>query len=249
MRENQIQQFQNQHFGKLTVIEIDSEFFFIGKEVAELLGYKNGSRDVNRHVDEEDRCIFQNYQNGTFENIPNRGVTIINESGLYSLILLSKLPSAKAFKHWVTKEVLPSVRKHGGYLKNQEEQSNEEILASAVLVAQSVIREKEKAIEQLKPKADYYDQLVNQNLLTNFRNTAKELKVPQNKFIAFLLENKYLYRDKYERLLPYAQKNNGYFEIKEWYNFYNDLVGIQTMVTPKGRKHFMILIGGDGTCD
>ena len=249
MRENQIQQFQNQHFGKLTVIEIDSEFFFIGKEVAELLGYKNGSRDVNRHVDEEDRCIFQNYQNGTFENIPNRGVTIINESGLYSLILLSKLPSAKAFKHWVTKEVLPSVRKHGGYLKNQEEQSNEEILASAVLVAQSVIREKEKAIEQLKPKADYYDQLVSQNLLTNFRNTAKELKIPQNKFIAFLLENKYIYRDKYERLLPYAQKNNGYFEIKEWYNFYNDLVGIQTMVTPKGREHFLVLIGGDVTCD
>ena len=67
MRENQIQQFQNQHFGKLTVIEINGEFFFIGKEVAELLGYKNGSRDVNRHVDEEDRCIFQNYQNGTFE--------------------------------------------------------------------------------------------------------------------------------------------------------------------------------------
>ena len=249
MRENQIQQFQNQHFGKLTVIEIDSEFFFIGKEVAELLGYKNGSRDVNRHVDEEDRCIFQNYQNGTFENIPNRGVTIINESGLYSLILLSKLPSAKAFKHWVTKEVLPSVRKHGGYLKNQEEQSNEEILASAVLVAQSVIREKEKAIEQLKPKADYYDQLVSQNLLTNFRNTAKELKIPQNKFIAFLLENKYIYRDKYERLLPYTQKNNGYFEIKEWYNFYNDLVGIQTMVTPKGREHFLLLIGGDVTCD
>ena len=68
MRENQIQQFQNQHFGNLTVIEIDGEFFFIGKEVAELLGYKNTSRDVNRHVDEEDRCIFQNYQNGTFES-------------------------------------------------------------------------------------------------------------------------------------------------------------------------------------
>ena len=249
MRENQIQQFHNQYFGNLTVIEIDGEFFFIVKEVSNLLGYKNGSRDVNRHVDEEDRCIFHNDQNGTLENIPNRGIIIINESGLYSLILSSKLPSAKAFKHWVTKEVLPSVRKHGGYLKNQEEQSNEEILASAVLVAQSVIREKEKAIEQLKPKADYYDQLVNQNLLTNFRNTAKELKVPQNKFISFLLENKYLYRDKYERLLPYAQKNNGYFEIKEWYNFYNDLVGIQTMVTPKGRKHFMILIGGDLTCD
>ena len=249
MRENQIQQFQNQHFGKLTVIEIDSEFFFIGKEVAELLGYKNGSRDVNRHVDEEDRCIFQNYQNGTFENIPNRGVTIINESGLYSLILLSKLPSAKAFKHWVTKEVLPSIRKHGGYIGNQENKSNEEILASAVLVAQRVIQEKEQVIEQLKPKADYYDQLVSQNLLTNLRNTAKELKIPQNKFIAFLLENKYLYRDKYERLLPYAQKNKGYFEIKEWYNFYDDLVGIQTMVTPKGREHFLILIGGDVTCD
>ena len=115
MRENQIQQFQNQHFGKLTVIEIDSEFFFIGKEVAELLGYKNGSRDVNRHVDEEDRCIFQNYQNGTFENIPNRGVTIINESGLYTAILGSKKPEAKQFKRWVTSEVLPTIRKHGAY--------------------------------------------------------------------------------------------------------------------------------------
>ncbi|MGZ7234613.1 BRO family protein, partial [Streptococcus pyogenes] len=77
---NQIQQFHNQYFGNLTVIEIDGEFFFIGKEVSNLLGYKNGSRDVNRHVDEEDRCIFHNDQNGTLENIPNRGIIIINES-------------------------------------------------------------------------------------------------------------------------------------------------------------------------
>ena len=218
MRENQIQQFQNQHFGKLTVIEIDSEFFFIGKEVAELLGYKNGSRDVNRHVDEEDRCIFQNYQNGTFENIPNRGVTIINESGLYSLILLSKLPSAKAFKHWVTKEVLPSIRKHGGYIGNQENKSNEEILASAVLVARRVILEKEKAIEQLKPKADYYDHFMITGECTNIRTTASEIEFPERKFVKLLLNRGFLYRSPSGTLLPYAvEKNHDLFIVKDYF--------------------------------
>jgi prophage antirepressor-like protein len=86
----------------------------VGKDVANILGYENGSRDINRHVDVEDR---QNYRNGTSE-INNRGITIINESGLYSLILSSKLPKAKAFKHWVTSEVLPTIRQTGGYIQN-----------------------------------------------------------------------------------------------------------------------------------
>ena len=241
---NEMKVFYNAECGKLRTLNRDGEPWFVGKDVATALGYSNASKALADHVAEEDKL-----NNESLSSLGQRGGWLINESGLYSLILLSKLPSAKAFKHWVTKEVLPSIRKHGGYIKNQEEKSNEEILASAVLIAQRVILEKEQAIEQLKPKADYYDQLVSQNLLTNLRNTAKELKIPQNKFIAFLLENKYIYRDKYERLLPYAQKNKGYFEIKEWYNFYNDLVGIQTMVTPKGREHFLILIGGDVTCD
>lgn len=107
---NNIQVFNNPEFGDIRTVEIDGEPWFVGKDVADNLGYQNGSRDINRHVDEEDR---QNYQNGTFES--NRGLTIINESGLYSLILSSKLPSARRFKHWVTSEVLPAIRKHGIY--------------------------------------------------------------------------------------------------------------------------------------
>lgn len=96
---------------KVRIVQIDNNPYFVGKDVAEILGYKNGGRDINRHVDEEDR---QNYQNGTFES--PRGLTVINESGLYSLILSSKMPNAKQFKHWVTSEVLPSIRKHGAYM-------------------------------------------------------------------------------------------------------------------------------------
>lgn len=112
---NQLQIFSNPEFGQVRMIEVDGEPYFVGKDVADILGYQNGSRDINRHVDEEDR---QNYQNGTFES--PRGVTIINESGLYSLILSSKLPTAKKFKRWVTSEILPSIRKTGSYSVNDQ---------------------------------------------------------------------------------------------------------------------------------
>lgn len=107
MKTQQVFNFEN---SSIRTILVNDELYFVGKDVAEILGYKNVSRDINRHVDEEDR---QNYQNGTFES--PRGLTIINESGLYSLILGSKLPKAKKFKRWVTSEVLPSIRKTGGY--------------------------------------------------------------------------------------------------------------------------------------
>ena len=110
--QNNIQVFNNKDFGEIRTIQIDGVPWFVGKDVTDILGYGNGSRDLNRHVDADDR---QNYRNGTLEK-SNRGVTIINESGLYSLILLSKLPNAKSFKRWVTSEVLPSIRKHGAYI-------------------------------------------------------------------------------------------------------------------------------------
>ena len=101
----------NFHGQEVRTLTIDDEPWFVGKDVADILGYQNGSRDINRHVDEEDR---QNYQNGTFGN---RGVTVINESGLYSLILSSKLPQAREFKRWVTSKVLPAIRKQGGFIR------------------------------------------------------------------------------------------------------------------------------------
>ena len=237
--------FENMEFGKLTVMEKDGEFFFIGKEVAEKLGYARGRKAVLDHVDAEDRDEVP------FQDAIGRmqKTSIINESGLYSLILSSKLPQAKDFKRWVTTEVLPSIRKNGGYIKNQENMSNEEILANAVLLANNLIAEKEKIIEDLEPKAKYFDELVNNHLLTNFRNTAKELHIPQKVFIQFLIDKELIYRDKKNRLLPYAKNNKGYFEVKEWCKEGSEAVGIQTFVTPKGRSYLLLFIGGEKTRD
>ena len=236
--------FENMEFGKLTVMEKDGEFFFIGKEVAEKLGYSNTRDALVRHVDIDDKAdvVFH-------DGRQRRSMVSINESGLYSLILSSKLPQAKEFKKWITTEVLPSIRKNGGYIKNQEKMSNEEILANAVLLANHLIAQKEKIIEDLEPKAKYFDELVDNNLLTNFRNTAKELHIPQKVFIQFLLEKELIYRDKKNRLLPYAKNNKGYFEVKEWCRNNNDAVGIQTFITPKGRHFLLLLIGGEKTRD
>lgn len=107
---NELQIFNSEEFGDIRTVTIENEPWFVGKDVANILGYQNGSRDINRHVHEEDR---QNYQNGTFDS--PRGMTVINESGLYTLIFGSKLESAKRFKRWVTSEVLPSIRKTGSY--------------------------------------------------------------------------------------------------------------------------------------
>lgn len=109
---NELQIFNSEEFGDIRTVTIENEPWFVGKDVVDILGYQNGSRDINRHVAEEDR---QNYQNGTFES--PRGMTVINESGLYALIFGSKLESAKRFKHWVTSEVLPAIRKTGAYQK------------------------------------------------------------------------------------------------------------------------------------
>lgn len=239
-----LQTFEHEEFGKLTVIEKDGEFFFIGNEIAERLGYANYRKAVMTHVAEEDKLRSQIVHAGQL-----REITLITESGLYSLILSSQLESAKRFKSWVTSEVLPSIRKHGGYLAQQSELSPEEVLAKAVLVAQSILAEKDREIETMKPKAHYYDCLVEQNLLTNFRNTAKELHVPPFDLIEFLLERKLIYRDRKNRLLPYACSNRGYFEVKEWYRNDGELLGIQTLVTPKGRKYLLALLGGGVSCD
>ena len=112
MNEVQVFGFEN---SQVRTIEIEGEPWFVGKDVADILGYKNGSRDINVHVDEEDRKIIKSTETVLLD-IPSRGLTVINESGLYSLILSSKLPSAKKFKRWVTSEVLPTIRKHGAYL-------------------------------------------------------------------------------------------------------------------------------------
>ena len=128
-------------FGELRTVEIDGEPWFVGKDVAEALGYKKPENAIANHVSDEDKTstLIQ----GSGSNYKSKA-TIINESGLYSLILSSKLPSAKEFKHWVTSEVLPSIRKNGAYIRNQENMTPAEIVARGLIAAQKIIEEREK---------------------------------------------------------------------------------------------------------
>lgn len=180
--DNNIKVFENSEFGKVRTVILNDEPWFIGKDVTDILGYQNGSRDINRHVDEDDR---QNYQNGTFES--NRGMAIINESGLYSLILSSKLPTAKKFKRWVTSEVLPSIRKHGAYMT---EDTIKKVIAEPdfiIKLATELKKEQEQnkqltetcsqqqqVIGELKPKADYVDKILKSNSLVTITQIAKD---------------------------------------------------------------------------
>lgn len=244
---NELRTFNNPEFGTIRTIEQNGEPWFVGKDVAEALGYTNPRDALAKHVDSEDRNTVA-ICDGTPGN-PN--TAIINESGLYSLILSSKLPTAKKFKRWVTSEVLPSIRKTGGYIAGQETMSAEELMAKALMVARETLARREAELSQktvenaiMQPKADYFDELVERNTLTNFRETAKQLGVKQKVLITFLLDRKFIYRDKRGKLLPTADKSDGLFEVKECYNDKTQWAGTQTLVTPKGRETFRLLCQG-----
>lgn len=243
---NEMTTFESPMFGSVRGLEIDGEPWFVGKDVAQALGYTNSRKALADHVDAEDKGV-------TKWNTPGgpQQVTVINESGLYSLILSSKLPNARDFKRWVTSEVIPSIRKHGGYIHGQAEMSDDELMAKALLVAQRAIAERDKRISELtvttqimQPKADYFDQLVDRNLLTGFRETAKALGIKERVFIQYLLEKKYVYRNKRGQLMPYADRNDGLFELKESTNDKTGWSGTQTMITPRGREVFRMLCEG-----
>lgn len=247
----EIKVFENPEFGSIRTVEKNGEPWFVGKDIAAVLGYAKPQNAIAAHVDDEDKGTAL-IQGTAYET----RATIINESGLYSLIMSSKLPTAKAFKRWVTSEVLPSIRKTGGYLEGQESMSDADLLAKALLVAQRQLEQRDKRIKEvqaansdltvknqiMQPKADYFDELVDRNLLTNFRDTAKQLGVKQNTFVKFLLDKKYLYRDKHGNLKPYAaHATNGLFEVRESVNEKTGWAGTQTLVTPKGRETFRLL--------
>ena len=236
-------------FGEVRTVTVNDEPWFVGKDVAQALGYQNPQKALRDHVDDDEKTVNDSFTvNGT-------PAILINESGLYSLILSSKLPGAKEFKRWVTSEVLPSIRKHGAYM-------TPETLEAAILSPDYLLKvvtalkdetDKRKALEAvnsrltvenqiMQPKADYFDELVDRNLLTNFRETAKELGVPPKKLVQFLVDKKYLYRDKKGKLLPFEGKNSDLFEVKETFNEKTQWSGTQTMVTPKGREAFRLLM-------
>ena len=253
---NQLKVFENPEFGPMRTVTINGEPWFVGRDVAAALGYGEGrslSNAVANHVDDYDKGVTEMMTPGGKQNM-----VIINESGVYSLVFRSKLPKAKEFKHWVTSVVLPSLRKNGGYLMGQEQMTEQELLASAFLVSQRIAEERAARIEELEaetqaqaeqlaitePKAEYYDAFVHTKTSTNFRTTAKEIGVGERKFINLLIDKGFLYRDKQGDLLPYTEKNRGYFIVRDvatgrW-------MGKQTFITEKGKQHFRKLCQKEG---
>ncbi len=244
---NDIQIFNyNDH--EVRTVQKDGEPWFVLKDVCGILSIGNVA-DVYARLDTDEKGVGQIDTLGGRQNM-----SIINESGLYNVILRSDKPEAKPFRKWVTSEVLPSIRKHGAYMTQEKLQ---EVLCNpdALFQIVSALKEesdKRKALEIqnsalavdlaiAQPKADYFDDCMARGGLMNFRDTAKLLGMRQKEFIDNLLRDSYLYRDKRGRLLPYQKRNNGYLEIKEAFNNSSDWNGVQTLVTPKGREFFRSL--------
>ena len=218
------------------------------KDVCEVLGISKYRDTAARLEDDEREPIRVDTLGGAQEML------CVNESGLYNVILRSDKPEAKPFRKWVTSEVLPSIRRHGAYM-------TPETLEAAILNPDLLIRlctalkdeqDKNKALQAanstlavdnqiMKPKADYFDEIVDRSLLTNFRETAKQLQIKEKEFIRFLLDRKYIYRDKKGKIQPYADKNSGLFEVKEFVNEKTGFSSTQTLITPKGRETFRLL--------
>lgn len=243
---NEIKIFENSEFGSVRTVMIDDEPWMVGKDIAEALGYTDAFGALKKHVDDEDK---QNCQNDSF-NSP-RGMTVINESGLYSLVLSSKLPSAKKFRHWVTSEVLPSIRKTGGY---QLPQTYAEALRALADKAEEAERfEKQNAVlitdnERMKPKEVFADAVATSDDTILIGQLAKILKgngieIGQNRLFKWLRKNGFLIKKGEGYNLPsqYAMERE-LFKIKErTVNNPDGSVRITktVMVTGKGQQYFV----------
>lgn len=239
---NDIQIFNNPEFGSVRTLDDNGVILFCANDVARALGYARPKDAISAHCKGAVKRRF-------LTDGGEQEMSFISESDLYRLMFSSKLESAEKFTDWVTSEVLPSIRKNGGYLAGQDQLTPEELMAKALLYANKTLAERDARISELTvqnqtllPKAEYFDDLVDRNLLTSFRETAKEFGVPPKKFVNWLIEKKYVYRDGKGKLLPREdKKNEGLFEVKEAKNDKTKWSGVQTLITPKGRETFRLL--------
>ena len=239
---NKLVTFENAAFGKIRTLTIDGEPWFVAADVCKALELGNPSMTVER-LDADEKGISSIDTLGGKQRM-----AIINEPGLYSVILCSRKPEAKAFKRWITHEVIPAIRKYGGYMTKS---LLEQVLENPNLIyefARRMLAEQQKnerlkqELDRAKPKADYYDAFIHPESCTNIRATAKELKVPEKMFTAFLIRKRYLYRAPSGGLMPYAKAaDDGLFFVKD-YIAVNGHQGVYTLVTPKGKALFLSML-------
>lgn len=213
-----VQVFKNEEF-EVRTVEVDGEPWFVGKNVAEILGYSNPRDALIRHVDEEDKGVTKCDTLGGIQQM-----TIINESGLYSLILGSKLPSAKRFKHWVTSEVLPAIRQNGVYMTDDKAYDithNPGSLADLLLQAGEQLKQKEIIIQEMKPKALFADAVTTSHTSILVGDLAKIIKqngyeIGQKRLFEWLRQNGYLIKSGSSKNMPTQKSMDLHlFEVKE----------------------------------
>lgn len=248
---NELQIFNSPEFGQARIVTIDGEPWFIAKDVATALCYSNTRDAIAKHVDDDDKNTVV-IRDG--KGNPNQ--TIINESGLYSLVLSSKLPTAKKFKHWITSEVLPAIRKTGGYIANAETMTDAEIMSKALLIAKQTIESREQRIhsleaetERMKPKEIFADAVSASNSSILIGDLAKILhgngiKIGRGRLFAWMREHGFLIKQKGTSYNMPTQRamELGLFRVKE--GSYvdgkgNNIITKTTKVTGKGQQYFI----------
>ena len=236
--ENKLMIFENDAFGKVRTLNLNGEPWFVAVDVCSILDLSNPTIAVSR-LDEDERAKF---------NLGRQGdATIVNEPGLYTLVLGSRKPEAKAFKRWITHEVIPAIRKHGVYITDEKLKlfaEHPELLDALMksLYAAHAENLRHRAERQtLLPKADYYDAFMDADGCTNLRTTAKELNVPERWFARFLQQTGFLYRSPAGNLMPYAiPRNRGLFRVRDYVR--NGHSGAYTLITPMGKSLFRELL-------
>ena len=231
--DNKIEVFKNEQFGEVRTILDGETLLFCGSDVARALGYARPNEAVARHA------------KGTLKQriLTNGGeqeMLFITEGDVYRLIVRSKLPAAEKFERWLFDDVVPMIRKTGCYMTDSVLERIQKDPAFALVMAKAVLRERNRAdaleaeLNVARPKADYFDAFINPDDCTNIRTTAKELKIPERKFVKFLLNEGYLFRSPSGQLLPYNKKSNeGLFIVRDFVTF--RYTGSQTYFTPKGK--------------
>lgn len=242
---NDLTNFFNVEFGDVRVLTINNEPYFIASDIAKALGYRMAS-DMTRNVDDEDKGTHKVSTPGGKQDM-----IVINESGLYTAVFNSKLKDAKKFKHWVTSEVLPSIRKNGGYIAGQETLSDDELLAKALLVAQNKIAERDKIIEQknetiaiqgaviheMQPKVNYVDRILNNTSTVKVTQIAQDYGMSAIKFNKLLNKLKIQHKVGDQWILYSKYQGNGYVQSKTFEIEYSDGTRpkLNTEWTQKGR--------------
>jgi prophage antirepressor-like protein len=239
-RMNQLQKVFSYGKAEVRTVLMNNEVWFVAKDVCDVLEISNSRDAVSRLKDSQKASV------GISDGSQIRHVTVINESGVYKLVFRSNKPEAEKFSDWVAEEVLPTIRKTGGYVAQEDlfiqtylshADDQTKLLFKATL---ETVRKQNEQIAVMKPKAEYFDALVDRNLLTNIRDTAKELEIGERQFVNWLLEKGFLYRDLKKKLKPYAKYVGDLFKMKEWER--NGKADVQTLITPKGKETFRLLM-------